>query len=95
MNYDYSAIQTRDQWEARAALLWANYTPTQLYRLYCALWDRLAARSGCSSWDTPTLAMLYPGTLNALRAIDTARYYAGQKSVSLHRHGMRNNTGEC
>lgn len=73
MYYDTSEIHTRAQWEARAAQLSAAFTTTQLERLERRAWDTLVKRSGCSGWDIPTLGMVYPGFLNALRAIATAR----------------------
>lgn len=78
MSYDYSEVYTREQWERRAAQLWARYTKAQIDRLYRRAWDKLRARSGSGSWDMPTLAMVYPEYLNAFRVIQTASYYAGK-----------------
>ena len=76
MRYDYSGIYTPAQIEARAALLWASLTPAQIERVYRRAWAKLRDRSGSTSWDWPTLSMVYPQYRNAFKVIQCAMQYA-------------------
>ena len=76
MRYGFTDLHNKAQVETRAAILWSRMTPKQLERLHRHAWEKLIQRSGCSSWDWPTLGMVYPEFSNAFKVIETAHHYA-------------------
>jgi hypothetical protein len=65
--------------EEMAAKLWSQYDRKQLTRMYNAVWRKIERRTGStSSWDWPTLHLVYPEYYFPLRAIMMAGRNSGK-----------------